>query len=44
MELSVCSFCGVLSFIEKRRGGIIAKYFIIRAFSGVVFLCGLLLD
>lgn len=44
MELSVCSFCGVISFIEKRGGGIIVKYFIIRAFSGVVFLCGLLLD
>nr|YP_010316106.1 NADH dehydrogenase subunit 2 [Hydroides elegans]UNA71674.1 NADH dehydrogenase subunit 2 [Hydroides elegans] len=44
MELSVCSFCGVLSFIEKSSGGMIAKYFIISAFSGVVFLCGLLLD
>nr|QUG10618.1 NADH dehydrogenase subunit 2 [Hydroides norvegica] len=44
MELSVCSFCGVLSFVEMKSGEMIAKYFVVSAFSGVGILCSLLLD
>lgn len=44
IELSVCSFCGVLSFAEAKGGERVIKYFIARTFSGMALLCSLLLD
>lgn len=42
LEVSVCSFCGVLAFTEGGGGERVVKYFVVNAFRGAGVLSGLL--